>query len=180
MVLDSLKKVGSRFAFECFLEVWKPKLVESLRKWLEQYSVEDINRMVSQGQFPDVSKLDLSVVKDYLEYIDKISIERLIEDFLGPARPDLIQAIIEMGMPGANWLVKLRLELLEKVRKGQKPADIVKEDTVLATCDACGKSWPVARSDFDKVKECPFCHHGKDEPPPTLPQHLDNSPGIVP
>ena len=168
MVMHSLKKVGSRFAFEYFLEVWKPKVVEALRKWLARYTVEDITKMVSRGRFPDTSKLDLSALTDYAEHLEKISIERLVEDFLAPARPDLIQALQEMGMPGAKWLVKLRLHLIDKIKRGEKPteASLPKEDIVIATCDACAKSWPVPRAEFDSIKECPFCGHGKDEAPP--------------
>lgn len=156
MVIDSLKKIGSQFAFEYFLEIWKPKLVALLREWLAQYTVEDIRKMVSRSRFPDTSALDFSPLTDYLQYIEKIPIERLVEDFLASARPDLIQYLQEIGMPGAKWLVKLRLHLLKKIRQGE-------EDIVMASCDACGKQWPVARAEFDKISECPFCHRKNEE-----------------
>lgn len=159
MVMDSLKKIGSRFAFEFFLEVWKPKLIEALRNWLTPVSVEDARKMVAKGKFPDTSTLDFPTVTAYVEYIEQISLERLVEEYLAPARPDLVQALQEMGMPAAKWLAKLRLRLLDKIRQGEQPAReiIPKEDTVLARCDACNKSWPVARSQFDNIDKCPFC-----------------------
>lgn len=165
-MLQQFKKVGSRFAFEFFLEVWKDKLVAMLKDWLSSYTVEDVQKMVKRGKFPDTESLDFSGLKDYTEYLEKISTERLFEDFIAPARPDIAQAIQEMGMPGAQWLVKLRTQLWNKVigtgEGTSSPA--VKEDLVQATCDVCKKSWPVPRSEFESIKECPFCGAGADEP----------------
>lgn len=158
-MLKQVKKVGSRFAFEFFLEVWHDRLVEMLRKWLATIAVEDIRRMVRGGKFPDTSDLNLGAADDYLEYLEKISTERLFEEYLAPARPDLAQAIQELGMPGARWLVKLREHLLDQVRH-RVP---VKQDIVQATCDNCGKSWPVPRAEFASITECPFCHHPANE-----------------
>lgn len=160
MAMDSLKKVGSRFAFEFFLEVWKPKLIEALRNWLARLTVEDIRKMVAKGKFPDTSSLDFPTVTAYVKYIEQISLERLVEEYLALARPDLVGALQEMGMPAAKWLAKLRLHLLDKIRVGGQLVEetALKEDVVLATCDACGKKWPVAKSEASSIKECPFCH----------------------
>jgi len=164
MVMDSLKKIGNRFAFEYFLEVWKPKLIEALKKWLARYTVEDVQKMVARGRFPDTSKFDFSPAAEYVQYIEKIPIGRLVEDFLMPARPDLIEALQEMGMPGAKWLVKLRVHLLDKIKQGGKTeAATPKEDIVMAACDVCGKSWPVKKDEAESVTKCPFCGRGKDE-----------------
>lgn len=169
-MVDQLKKVGSRFAFEFFLEVWQPRLVEMLRKWLSPVTVEDLKKMVRRGKFPDTKGLNFGGVQPYLEYLEKMSTERLFEDYIAPARPDLSHAIQEMGMPGAQWLVKLRQHLLDQVRSATKP---VKKDMVKATCDNCHKSWPVPRDEFKDIKECPFCGHKQGEeitpePKPTV------------
>ena len=159
-MLQQVKKVGSRFAFEFFLEVWKEKLVEVLRKWLSSVTVEDMKKMVKRGKFPDTAGLNFGGVHDYIEYLEKMSTERLFEDYIAPARPDLAQAIQEMGMPGAQWLVKLRQHLLNLVKGATKP---IKKDVVKATCDACGKSWPVPRAEFKDITKCPFCGHKQGE-----------------
>jgi len=65
-----------------------------------------------------------------------------------------------MGMPGAQWLVKLRQHLLNQIREAAKP---VKQDMVQATCDNCHKGWPVPRDEFKNITECPFCHHKQGE-----------------
>lgn len=176
MVMASLKKIGSRFAFEYFLEVWKPKLIDALRHWLARYTADDIRKMVTRGRFPDTSKLDFSPAAEYVQYIEKISLERLVEDFLAPARPDLIEDLQEMGMPAAKWLAKLRLHILDKIKQGAKTETATpKEGIVMANCDACGKSWPVARAEFDKISSCPFCGSGKDEATPE--SAIDKEPG---
>jgi len=158
-MLQQVKKVGSRFAFEYFLEIWKPKLVEMIRKWLSAYDVEEVRKMVKRGKFPDSAGMNLGTVREYYEYMEKISTERFFEEFFAPARPDLAVAIQELGMLGAQWLVKLRQHLLDEV----KAMAVVKEDIVQATCDSCQKSWPVPRSEFDNIAECPFCGHKQGE-----------------
>jgi len=157
---QSLKKVGSRFAFEYFLEIWKPRLIEMQRKWLASVTVEDLKKMVKRGKFPDSDGFDFNAVREYYEHLEKISTERLFEEYIAPARPDLAQAIQEMEMPGAQWLVKLRQHLLDQVKGAAKA---VKQDLVQATCDNCQKSWPVPRSEFDKIDACPFCGHKQGE-----------------
>lgn len=159
-MVQQLKKVGSRFAFEFFLEVWKERFVEMLRKWLSSVTVEDMQKMVKRGKFPDTEGLNFGAVQEYLEYVEKMSANRLFEEYLAPARPDLAQAIQEMGMSGAQWLVKLREHLLDQIRQVTKP---VKKDMVQATCDSCRKSWPVPREEFDKIESCPFCGHKQGE-----------------
>lgn len=160
-VVDDLKKIGSRFAFEYFLEVWKDRLIALLRNWLSKYTVDDIKRMVRRSKFPDTNDLNLISLRPHLEHLEKISTERLFEDYVAPARPDLAQTIQEMGMPGARWLVELREYLFTQIRGS---GSTEKRDLVTATCDNCHKSWPVARAEFASIKECPFCGHGKDEP----------------
>lgn len=166
-MVDQMKKVGSRFAFEFFLEVWQPRLVEMLRNWLSPVTVEDLKKMVKRGKFPDTRGLRFSAVQPYLEYLEKISTKRLFEDFIAPARPDLAQAVQELGMPGAQWLVKLRQHLLDQVKGATKP---VKKDLVQATCDNCHKSWPVPRDEFKDIKECPFCGHKQGEEVTPVPE----------
>jgi len=176
-MLQQVKKVGSRFAFEFFLEVWKEKLVEVLRKWLSSVTVEDLKKMVKRGKFPDTAGINFGGVQDYIEYLEKMSTERLFEDYIAPARPDLAQAIQGMGMPGAQWLVKLRQHLLNQVRKVAKP---VKQDMVSAKCDSCGKSWPVPRDEFDKIESCPFCGHKQGEEIPGLEAIAEEKPSEGP
>ena len=172
-MVQQVKKVGSRFAFEFFLEVWKEKLVEMLRKWLSSVTVEDLQKMVKRGKFPDPAGLNFGAVQDYIEYLEKMSTERLFEEYIAPARPDLAEAIQEMSMPGAQWLVKLRQHLLDQVRKVAKP---VKQDIVQAKCDACGKSWPVPRDEFDKIESCPFCGHKQGEEVSESPELVEEKP----
>lgn len=160
-MVEKLKKSGGRFAFEFFLEVWKDGLVEILKKWLSGITVNDIGKMVKKGKFPSTRELNLSALRPYIEHLERISVERMLEDFLVLARPDLVKAIVEMDMPGAQWLVNLRLYLLDQVRCAGVEE---KQDIVQASCDNCGKSWPVLRSEANSIKECPFCHTGKDEP----------------
>ncbi|MBA7607048.1 hypothetical protein ES703_14200 [subsurface metagenome] len=66
-------------------------------------------------------------------------------------------------MPGAEYLAKLRLRLIELVKQPEKAlaksTDYKsKEKMKLATCDKCGKSFPVPEAEASSIEECPFCH----------------------
>jgi hypothetical protein len=160
-IMQAFKKVSGHFAFEFFIEVWNKRIIEALQEWLKGYTPEKMEQLARQGKFPDLQDLDFSVVRNYLEYLEDISAERLFVDFLIPARPDIAEALLNMSAnKGVKWFQKLRDHLLDRVR-GAVPAEA---DIVQAVCDNCGKSWPVPRSEFDSIKECPFCHTGKDEP----------------
>jgi len=161
-VKNSLKKFGSRFAFEFFIETMHKQIVEALRKYLKGLEPKDITAMVSEGRFPPLEKLDFTAVSDNAEHFEKISLVRHME-LIAEARPDLATAIQDMGMAGAEYLAKLRLHLIELVKHPEKAlaksTDYKpKEKMVQATCDKCGKSWPVPEAEASSIEECPFCH----------------------
>jgi len=160
-VKKQLSKFGSRFAFEFFIETMHEQIVEALRKYLRKLEPKDITAMVSEGRFPPLEKLDLTAVSDNAEHFEKISLVRLME-FIAEARPDLAAAIQDMGMPGAEYIAKLRLHLIELVKHPEKAlaksTDYeAKEKMKQATCDQCGKSWPVPEAEASSIDKCPFC-----------------------
>lgn len=162
-----VKKFGSRFAFEFFVEVMHDQIVEGLKKYLREIEPKDIIAMVSESRFPPLEKLDFTALGDNIEHLEKISLLRLME-FIAEARSDLATAIQDMGMPGAEYLAKLQLHLLDQIKHPEKElaksTDYeAKEKMKLATCDKCGKSWPVPEAEAASIVECPFCHAGKDE-----------------
>jgi len=161
------KKFFSHWAFEFFVETMHERIVEALHKYLRGLEPKDIIAMVNEGRFPSLQKLDLTVVSDNAEHFEKISLVRLME-FVAEARPDLAAAIQDMGMPGAEYLAKLRLHLIEQVKHPEKAlaksTDYKTEEKMKqATCDKCGRSWPVPEAEASSIEECPFCHAGKDE-----------------
>jgi len=162
-VKESLRKFGSRFAFEFFLETMHDSVIKGLKKYLSSTRAEDIPSMVRKSRYPSVKHIDSSVVSDNVEHIEKISLLRLME-FIAEARPDLAMEIQNMGDAGAKYLAKLRIHFLDKLRQSAggeefKPG----EDMVLAHCDKCGKKWPVKREKGAAITKCPFCGTVGDE-----------------
>ncbi len=160
-VKKRLGKFGGRFAFEFFVEMMHERIVKALRKYLRGLEPKDIKTMVSEGRFPPLEKLDLTAVSDNAEHFEKISLVRLME-FMAEARPDLATAIQDMGMPGAEYLAKLRLHLIELVKHPEKAlaksTDYeAKEKMKQATCDQCGKSFPIPEAEASSIDTCPFC-----------------------
>jgi len=158
-IKKGLSKFGNWFAFEFFLETMHGPIVEGLRQYLSSMSAADIPDMVQNIKFPPINKLDFSFVGENIEHVERIPLVRLVE-FIAEARPDLIEAIQNLGEKGATYLAKLRQHLLDHVKSAEfKPEG----DMVLATCDNCHKQWPVPRDKAESIDECPFCHHKADE-----------------
>ncbi len=168
-IKKSLGKFGSRFAFEFFLESMHDSIIGGLKKYLSSISASDIPAMVRKGQFPPLAHLDFSVIGDNIEHIEKISLVRLVE-FIAEARPDLAAAIQDMGPAGAEYVVKLRAHILDKIRQSATVKEFKPEkDMVFAHCDKCGKKWPVPKGEAMTITKCPFCGAGEKEekePPP--------------
>ena len=166
-IKESLGKFGSRFAFEFFLETMHEPIIKGLAKYLSSISTQDISIMVREGKFPPLAHLDFSALGDNIEHIEKISLLRLVE-FIAEARPDLATAIQDMGPAGAEYLVKLRAHLLEKIRQSAAAKEFKPEkDMVFAHCDKCGKKWPVSKEEAQSITKCPFCGaEGKEEKKP--------------
>lgn len=173
-VKEKLKKFGGSFFIELYIEVVKPKIISALHEWLERYTVGQIRSMVRRHQFPDVRAVPFAAVKDYLEYIEEIEAEEAFKELLIPARPDIAEVLLEIPNDrGIKWFTELREYLLEKVRSSGAE---VKPDIVRATCDNCGKSWPVPRAEFDSIESCPFCGHGaREEVAKTQEQPSENT-----
>ena len=166
----SLGKFGSRFTFELFIEIMHGPLIQGLKKYLSSISVENIPGMVRKAQFPPVEHLDFSAVRDSIEHIEKISLLRFVE-FIAEVRPDLVVAIQDTGQAGAEYMVKLRDHLLDKIRQPDGGKEFkTEEGTVLAHCDQCDKRWPVKREEGEAIAECPFCGAGTDQKKEELPE----------
>lgn len=172
-LLDVLKKVGSRYAFELFLEVFHEDIVGRLSTWLAPLSAEKVKRMVRKSQYPDFALDDFAKLTDFAEYLEKVSPDRLF-DAIVEARPDLAEVIAGMGVKGAKYMVHLREHLLERVRAPELALAKSKEyslapplvEMAMAICDNCHKEWPVPKAEFGKIEVCPFCGHGKNEETP--------------
>ena len=164
-----LQKAASSFAFWFYIEIMHDEVIKGLRNYLASIQPEDIARMVREGEFPPFEDLDFSAVGDNVEHLEKVPLFSPNDDgdppglveWLAEARPDLVKEIQDMGKQGAEYLVKLRLHILGLLKHTEfKP----EEDVVLASCDKCGKKWPVKKDEASSITKCPFCGNGEDEP----------------
>jgi len=155
-----LGKFGSRFAFEFFIETMHGQIVKGLRKYLAGIQPDAIPGMVRKSLFPPLEKLDFTAISDNVEHFEKVSLVRLME-LVAEARPDLATAIQDRGMPGAKYIAKLRLHLLDQLKHPEKELAKsteyeTKEEMARATCDSCNKSWVIPKNEVSKIGECPF------------------------
>jgi len=156
-----LGKFGSRFAFEFFIETMHGQIVKGLRKYLAGIQPDAIPGMVRKSLFPPLEKVDFSAVSDNAEHFEKVSLVRLME-LVAEARPDLATAIQDRGLPGAKYMAELRLHLLDQLKHPEKELAKSteyepKEEMKRATCDKCGKSWPIPEAEASSIDKCPFC-----------------------
>ena len=162
-----LAKFGNRFLLEFFIEAMHGTIVKGIRAYLAPVKSEDIPEIIKQNLFPPLKGMNLSIVTDNAELIKTISAVRIME-FIGEARPDLATAIQEMGMPGAEYIVKLRAYLLDLAMHPEnalgKSTDYKPElEMAKFTCSKCKKSWVAKKVEASEYDKCPFCGAGKND-----------------
>jgi len=160
-MFDGLKRAGSQFAFEVAMELSHPLIIDGFRKWLEQYSLDQYRDMIRKGTYPAIKPEHFEAAKDYADYIQGITVDRLI-DFLAEARPDIVEVIVSMGDQGGNWLINLREHFLDCLVHPEKagtgsPAPMPQKKMKTVTCDKCGKSFPMEEEAVAKLEKCPLC-----------------------
>jgi len=162
--VSTAKSVLGTFAFELMLESFLPQIINGMRRLLGGMTADQVPGMVRRKEYPYVDPFYFAEVSEFIDHLDKISVIRFAE-FIKAARPDLVEALELQGMAGAEYLVSLRQHLLECIRdpKQVPKAKQTRDEYANAKCDACGKSWPVKKSEASQVTECPFCHHGRDD-----------------
>ena len=159
---NRLAKLGSHLTFEFFIALIHDDIVKGIKTYLAEIQPDDIRAMIAESRFPPMEHLDFAAVSDNAEYLESIKEIRLME-IIAEARPDLAMAIQDTGMPGAEYIAKLRRHLLNMVKQPEKglaeSTDYQPtENMVRATCDKCGKSWAVPKGQASAIDKCPFCH----------------------
>lgn len=181
--LEKAKRLGSRFFFEWFLEIFHERLIEQFKEYLAGYTPETIREMVLQKRYPYFEPQVFRSLRGFEEYLEKVKSKRIFEA-IAEARPDLAEALYDMGdpkeppeqKPGLLWIISFRKHFLQRCRgAGEGPeavGDLLEKprpEMVTATCESCNRSWPVPKEEFDNITECPFCHERTDQPPDTPP-----------
>jgi len=161
VVKKRLGKFASKLLFEWTIEMMHDTIIAGLKKFLSSIQTEDVSKMVRECRFPPVEHLDFSMLSDNVEYLERITELRLME-IVAEARPDIAKVIMEMGMPGAEYIAKLRLHLIGQVKHPEKALSESTDyesqtNMVKATCDKCHKSWPVPKDKASSIDKCPFC-----------------------
>lgn len=166
-IKKSMAKFGSRFMFEYSLEMMRPQIIAGLRKFLSPISSDDMAGMVEEVRFPSMEGVNFAAIGDNIEYMKAITPLRLLE-LLADTRPDLVKVIQDCGKSGAEYIVQLRLHLLENIKHPEKELSEstdygqVEEKMVKASCDQCGKSFAIPETKASSTVECPFCQAGEE------------------
>ncbi len=149
---DKLKSGATQFIFEWALEMNRDEIVAGFKKWMDLTPEAEWHRMIDGGVFPKLPGEYFQQASQYIEYIEKFSLQDLIE-FLAEARPDLVMYINNCPT-GGEYIVALREHMLNCIREsGQAPA----MEIVTVTCDKCNKSFPAKKSEVEQIKKCPLC-----------------------
>ncbi len=161
MALEFLKDLGGEFVFWMGVETGKPQIIQELREWLQNFSDEDLRSMMVNSKFPPIPEDSFQDAHRFANYVSKIEIVELLEEFLGPARPSIIKVMNELGEPGYAYMKSLYDYLIDCVQHPEKAKVELKSkpgpEMVNVTCDQCHKSWPVQKDKVPEIKECVFC-----------------------
>ncbi len=157
-----LQKFANKAAFYFYLRMQRDNIIMGFRKWVEDYGLEQMKETITKGEFPDIAPDLFSQAGEYIEYLETISDEYLVE-LLSEAAPDILQHIVSMGPSGGVYLIKLRLHFLDLCRHPDKapvvdtPLPSGDGEVVMIDCDQCKKKFPLKKADFPKLKSCPLC-----------------------
>jgi hypothetical protein len=150
--------------FFMFLRNKRKDFVNGFREWLGQNSLVELKAMIRNGEFPALKEDWVINCLPYKEGIKRIPFPMFFE-FIAEASPELADHINSLGYEGGVYLGKLRnhfIECLEHPESMQAiaraPAADLDAETVIATCDKCGKSIPIKKSDLEQNQVCPFCN----------------------
>jgi uncharacterized protein (DUF1919 family) len=159
--VNKVTKFANKAAFFFFLRLPRAEIVDKFIKWVDDYGLENLKSLIQRGEFPTVAPDLFAKSNDYLEYLQDISVDYLVE-IIVEASPEIAEYLVYMGPAGGVYLAKLRLHFLKLAQHPEEapiPSIVASPDTevVRVTCDKCHKSFPVKRNEFNENAKCPFC-----------------------
>ena len=167
--VQKVKQFGNAFLFEMFIEEFYPRFIKQLRENLTGITPEIIKSMVTAGQYPELPAQVYADLHGYEQHLQRITVQRLWKAMV-KARPDLAGALDSIGEPGYRWFARFRERLLAGISTGRPLSNAPGEvavPMVEVSCDVCGKTQIIAKSQAASLQECPFCHApagGSDTP----------------
>ncbi len=153
-ITDKLKKGASQFLFELGIEMKRDEIVAGFKTWMDQTPEDQWHKMIDSGAFPQLPAEYFAQAGQYLEYIEQLSLQDIIE-FLAEARPDLV-VYMNNCPTGGEYIRSLRSHFIKCIKDSVNGSAAIPEMATLA-CSQCNKTWPVKKSEVPNVKECPFC-----------------------
>lgn len=163
---EEAANLGKDYLTELALIAKRPGIVAGVKKFFENYSVDDLAQIIGEGKVipppPDL----VAGLKEYKERFQKYSVRDIAEklfDWIQEARPDLANLLVAGREAGtAVWLSLEAQAIISAVL--DKPFDVPlatpqksKPPVVRAICDKCEKQWFVAKEDAMSITRCPFC-----------------------
>jgi len=120
ILAEQYKDVGGKFlkatALELFLEMYKKDIIEELGNALRMLNPAEVPRMVREGIAFPIPDSFFAKCASFEEYVEKFPVERFFEEFLAPASPLVVAAIIDMGDEGAEYMVNLKQFFVDSIK----------------------------------------------------------------
>lgn len=178
-------KFGRGLGLHMFIVFFEDTIVQGFKQYLGQFDVEAIRAHVAAEMPLPMHPNAFSELKGLENELGKIE-PGLIFEFLAKARPDLAEALEQMGDVGAEYIVALKQHIIENVRNAPsspepaptsavsapstKEAKAVSEEVTSppapapisaplkrCTCEDCGQSWEMTEESIAHLQACPFC-----------------------
>ena len=180
--------MGKGLLIECFLEWHGDELIAQLKDILDKSGItaESIPDYVLNNKALPIPGEAFTAMRGLEDYLEQIDPGRVFE-WIHKARPDLAEALIELGDPGAEYIVRFKMFMIDSIKASapspepEAPAEVAEGDTgdeeeespadtppspepgipemriKRITCELCGESWNATEEEAAKTTECPHC-----------------------
>lgn len=119
---SGLKGFAGAFAIETFFEMWQGEIIARFQGYLSGINPDMLKQMVKERVLPPFPENTFDNLREYKAVLDRITPQRFF-DVLTKARPDLAEAIADMGDEGIQYILGLQQYIYEQVNTvSEKPA----------------------------------------------------------
>ena len=178
--------MGKGLLIECFLEWHGDELIAQLKDILDKSGItaESIPDYVLNNKALPIPGEAFTAMRGLEDYLEQIDPGRVFE-WIHKARPDLAEALIELGDPGAEYIVRFKMFMIDSIKASapspepEAPAESESQNEGVespdegvespeepavpemkikrVTCELCGESWNATEEEAAKTTECPHC-----------------------
>ena len=162
---ETIGVIGKKFITELSLEYKHDTILAAVYEFCKPMTPATLKQFIEHGKPPSNLASLISFLSGYKELVKEYSIKALAEKFaelICEARPDLEETFYNLGDQSGAWLFGCAELIRNRVLNPSQFMENDEPEIVEISCDNCGKSMRISRSDAEALKQCPFCGTKED------------------